>query len=74
MGKMRMWLGIVWRVLYNTGVTMRSRSVLYKAMVKTVMLYRSDSWVITESMMKVLEEFHHQILRRLTRKTTRRVR
>ena len=41
---------------------------------QAVLLYRSDIWVITESMMKVLEVFHHRISRRIAGKTAHHVR
>ena len=40
-------------------------SMMYKAVVRTVLLYRSRSWVVTESMLKVLEGFHHLVAQRI---------
>ena len=37
------------------------------------MLYGSVSWVITETTMKVLEEFHYNIDRRITGNTDRHI-
>ena len=34
--------------------------MLYKAVDKMVLLYGSESWVMTGTMVKVLEGFHHQ--------------
>ena len=34
--------------------------MLYKVVAHTVILYGSDSWVVTGSMLKVLEGFHHR--------------
>ena len=73
LGKARSWRGMVSRVLDNTGAMMRSRKMLYKAVVQTVLLYRINSWVITGVIMEVLEEFHHQITRRLRGKMSGRV-
>ena len=42
-----------------------AREILYKVVVQTVIFYGRKSWVITGTMMKVLEAFHHQIVRRL---------
>ena len=39
-----------------------------------MLLYGSESWVVTDAMMKVLEGFHHRIDRRITGKTARCVR
>ena len=47
--------------------------MIYKEVVQTVLQYRSKSWVITDSMMKVLELFHHWISVRLTGKKARRI-
>ena len=38
-------------------------------MVHTVLLYGSDRWVVTGEMLKVLEGFHHQVVRQVTGKT-----
>ena len=38
-----------------------------------MIIYGRYSWVIMEEMMKVLEGFHHQIMRRITGKTACRV-
>ena len=40
----------------------------------SVLLYRSEIWVITECIMEVLEDFHHCIAKRTVGKTVRRVR
>ena len=40
---------------------------------QAVLLYRSNSWVITDKMMKVLELFYHHIARRIMGKMDRRV-
>ena len=45
------------RVTEKMGETYRARSILYKTVVHTVLLYGINSWVITESIMKVLEAF-----------------
>ena len=54
------------RVLENTGMTLRYRAMLYKAVVQTVLLYGVDSWGITRKIMKVLEVVCYCISRRLT--------
>ena len=38
---------------------------MYKAVVQTVLLYKIESWSVTEVMLKVLEGFHHQVARRI---------
>ena len=39
--------------------------MMYKALFHTVLLYRSESWVVTEVMLKVLERFHQQVALRI---------
>ena len=47
------------RVFVKTGATVRSRGMMYKAVAQLVLMYRSESWVVTGDMLKVLEGFHH---------------
>ena len=47
--------------------------MLYKAIVQTVLMYGRKSWVITESIMKVLEKVHHRVSQRIVGKTERHV-
>ena len=42
------------RVLVNTGVIVRSCGVMYKAVSQSVLLYGSESWVVTGDMLKFL--------------------
>ena len=56
--------------LEKTGAMVRDREMIYKALVQTVLLYSRESWVITGEMMKVMEDFHHRIVRRLTGRLT----
>ena len=51
------------------GVIVRVGTMMYNAVVHTVLLYGSKIWVIMEAMMKVLEALHHQIDSRITGKT-----
>ena len=53
------------RVLANTGATVRSRGMVFKAVAQLVLLYSSESWVVTGVMLKVLEGFRHQVDRRI---------
>ena len=46
-------------MLENTGETVWNRLMFYKEVVQVILIYGSDSWVITESMMMVLEGFYH---------------
>ena len=48
MGKERRWWGMVSRVLDNTGATERAGAIMYKAVVRMVIIYMSNIWVIME--------------------------
>ena len=41
--------------------TVRAQEMIYKAVVQTVLLYVSDSWIVKEETLKVLEGFHHRV-------------
>ena len=57
---------MVLRVLDKTGERVQDMTMLYKAVVQTVILYGSENRVLTGEMMKMLEDFHHRIKRSLT--------
>ena len=42
---------------------------MYKAVAHFVLLYGSESWMVTRDMLKVLTAFHYQAARRITGKT-----
>ena len=46
------------RVLVKTGATVRARGVMYKEVAQSVILYGSESWVVTGAMLKDLEGLH----------------
>jgi hypothetical protein len=54
------------RILRREGATPRISAMFYKAVVQTVLLFGSKSWVLTPSMLGKLEGFHRPIARRLT--------
>ena len=56
-------------VLVKMGAMVRPRGVFYKLMVQAVLLYGSEIWDITDSMMKVLERFCHCIAWRIVGNT-----
>ena len=35
--------------------------MMYKAVVHTVLIYGSGSWVVTDVILKLLEVFHHRV-------------
>ena len=49
-------------------------AMFYKAVLQAVMIYGSEIWVITYSMMKVLKGFHHQINQSIMGKIERNIR
>ena len=53
------------KVLINTGAKVRACGMIYKVVAQTVLLYGSDSWVVTGEMLKVLEGFHHRVARKI---------
>ena len=50
----------------------RAQGDMDKAVVQLVLLYGSESWVVTGDMLKVLEGFHHGVAQRITRMTAER--
>ena len=48
--------------------------MVYKAVFQMVLIYGSDSWVVTDAMLKVLEGFHHQVSWRISGMSARQVR
>ena len=59
-------------MLGKTGAPIKAPLVMCKAVVKTLLLYRIEIWVVTDEIMMVLEGFHHSISRRITGMTARR--
>ena len=60
------------RVLERTGATMQDWGATHKAVVQLVLLYGSESWVVTGDIIKVLTAFHHQAAQRITGMTAKR--
>ena len=60
--------------LVKAWATVRARVVFYKAIVQAVLIYGSEIWVVTDSMMKVLEGFHNFISLIIMGKTSQHVR
>jgi hypothetical protein len=54
------------RVLARASAFPRISALFYKATVQTVLLYGSETWVITDEILQLLTSFHHSIARRLT--------
>lgn len=64
---------LISRPLLRTGVSTRVIGMFYKAIVQSVLLYGSETWVVTPQMLKMLDGFHHRIARRITNKMPTRL-
>ena len=53
------------KVLTKTVATVLEQAMMYKVVFQMVLLYRSESWVLTEEMLKVMEGLHHQVAWRI---------
>ena len=62
---------MVVKVLMKAGAAVSAHVMVYKAGVQTVLLYGSESWVVTGAMLTVLEGFHHRVFRKIVGKTAR---
>ena len=49
----RRW-GVIVRVLEKVGATVQAFGMMYKAVAQSVLLYISESWVVTGHMLKLL--------------------
>ena len=52
-------LRMVEKLLTNMGATVQERTMIYKAVVQTMLICGSESCVAKDAMLKVLEGFHH---------------
>ena len=59
------------RLLVQEGATPRVSGNFYKAIVQSVLLFGSETWVWTKSMRLALRGFHHTVARRLTGRSAR---
>ena len=59
-------------MLGKTGAPTKAREMMQKAAVQVVIMYGSEIWVITDTMMTVMEGFHNSIARRITGITAKR--
>ena len=57
---------MVEKVLGKTRAPIKSRAMMYKVVVQAVPLYRSEIWVVMDSIMTVLEGLQHRIARRIS--------
>ena len=71
LSKARKRWGMVSRVLRREGASPRVSGMFYKAVVQSVLLFGSETWVVSDAMRKALEGFHHRVARQLTGKQPR---
>jgi hypothetical protein len=56
------------RILAREGATPRVSGMFYKAVVQSVLLFGSETWVLSQPMLRALEGFHRRVARRLAGK------
>ena len=57
------------KLLMRTGATVWVQKMLYKVVVRTVLIYGINIWVVTVAMLKFLEGYHHRVSRWIVGKT-----
>ena len=58
--------GMIGRILKKKGANPKAMASFYKAIVQSILLYGSESWVLTKSMLDSLNNFHHRCARFIT--------
>ena len=66
LSKSQMRWGVVEKVLDKSGEPIKTRPMMYKAVVHAVILYGSESLVVVYTMMKILGGFYHRISGRIS--------
>jgi hypothetical protein len=56
------------RILARDGATPRVSRMFYKAVVQSILLFGSETWVMTNPMLKALESFHRRVACRIAGK------
>ena len=56
---------MVVKVLTRMGVSVRAWAMAYKVLVCMVILYRIESWVVTNKIPNVMKKFHHLVAQRI---------
>jgi hypothetical protein len=64
---------MIQRVLARETASQRISAMFYKATIQTVLLYGSETWVITDEILRLLTAFHHSVARRITNRHPRPV-
>ena len=57
---------MVGKVVKKMRATVQVGGMLYKEVIKSVLLYGINSWVVMGDILKVIEVFHHQLSRSIT--------
>jgi hypothetical protein len=57
---------LIARVLSRESASPRISAIFYKATIQTVLLYGSETWVLTDEIIQILTSFHHSVARKLT--------
>jgi len=70
--KARLKWGMLSKILARQEASPRVAGLFYKAVVQAVLLYGSESWVITDTILQMLTGFHHRIARRISALIPRR--
>jgi Reverse transcriptase (RNA-dependent DNA polymerase) len=65
--KARMKWGRISRLLTREGTYPKAMASFYKAIVQSVLLYGSESWVLSQEMERKLQSFHHRCARYIAR-------
>jgi hypothetical protein len=60
--------GMISRLLSRQGASPRIMSVFYKTIVQSVLLYGSETWVLTSRLRNLLSSFHHHCARFIARR------
>ena len=68
LGKARKSWGRLSRILSREGADSKVSKIFYKAVDQAVLLFRLETWVLTQRMEKALDIFQFRVLRRLTGK------
>ena len=64
--KARQKWGRIGKILSKEKAKPRIMAIFYKAVVQSVLLYGSESWVLTKKMLQTLRSFHHRCARYIT--------
>jgi hypothetical protein len=65
--KARQKWGLIGRFLKREGANPKTMAVFYKAITQSVLLFGSETWVITKDKMRELKSFHHHCARVIAR-------